>query len=165
MASFLWIDNLAAPDALFEMSFSLPFLGSDFNLLPLITVVLFYAQQKMFMPPPTTDEMAMQQKMMNFMMIFMGFLFYRVPAGLCVYFIASSVWGMSERKLLEFLPEKQIDPEKLKKKQEKRGGGFFGKLMAQMQEAADMQEQIKKQREANGGNAQSGAGTTKRRKK
>ena len=116
MASFLWIDNLAAPDALFDMGFSLPFLGSDFNLLPLITVVLFYAQQKMFMPPPTTDEMAMQQKMMNFMMIFMGFLFYRVPAGLCVYFIASSAWGMSERKLLEFLPEKPVDPEKLEKK-------------------------------------------------
>ena len=111
----LWIDNLAAPDALYDMSewgIDLPFLGSDFNLLPLITVVLFYAQQKMFMPPPTTDEMAMQQKMMNFMMIFMGFLFYRVPAGLCVYFIASSAWGMSERKLLEFLPEKPVDPEK-----------------------------------------------------
>jgi len=170
MASFLWIDNLAAPDALFEMGFSLPFLGSDFNLLPLITVVLFYAQQKMFMPPPTTDEMAMQQKMMNFMMIFMGFLFYRVPAGLCVYFIASSAWGMSERKLLEFLPEKQVDPEKIEKKKKKKENGFLGKLMKQMQEAADMQEQIKRQNEANGGdnsggNNKGGAGSSKRRKK
>ena len=172
MASFLWIDNLAAPDALFEMGFSLPFLGSDFNLLPLITIVLFYAQQKMFMPPPTTDEMAMQQKMMNFMMIFMGFLFYRVPAGLCVYFIASSAWGMSERKLLEYLPEKKVDPEKLAKKKKKKGGGIIGKFMKQMQEAADMQEQIKKQNEANGGNNQGGngnnrggSGSGKRRKK
>ncbi len=173
MASFLWIDNLAAPDALFDMGqfgIDLPFLGSDFNLLPLITVVLFYAQQKMFMPPPTTDEMAMQQKMMNFMMIFMGFLFYRVPAGLCVYFIASSAWGMSERKLLEFLPEKPVDPEKIEKKKKKKEGGFLGKLMKQMQEAADMQEQIKRQNEANGGNNSSGknkgsAGSSKRRKK
>jgi YidC/Oxa1 family membrane protein insertase len=164
MASFLWVDNLAAPDALFEMGFSIPFLGSDFNLLPLITVVLFYAQQKMFMPPPTTDEMAMQQKMMNFMMIFMGFLFYRVPAGLCVYFIASSAWGMSERKLLEYLPEKPVDPAKLEKKKKKKDG-FFGKLMKQMQEAADMQEQIKKQNEARGGNSQAGEGSSKRRKK
>ena len=163
MASFLWIDNLAAPDALFEMGFSLPFLGSDFNLLPLITIVLFYAQQKMFMPPPTTDEMAMQQKMMNFMMIFMGFLFYRVPAGLCVYFIASSAWGMSERKLLEFLPEKKVDPEKLAKKKKKREEGFLGKLAKQMQQAAEMQEQIKKQNETRGGNNQGSGG--KRRKK
>ncbi|MFT5324023.1 MAG: YidC/Oxa1 family membrane protein insertase [Planctomycetaceae bacterium] len=172
MASFLWIDNLAAPDALFEMSFSIPFLGSSFNLLPLITIVLFYAQQKMFMPPPTTDEMAMQQKMMNFMMIFMGFLFYRVPAGLCVYFIASSAWGMSERKLLEYLPEKKVDPEKLAKKKKKKGGGIIGKFMKQMQAAADMQEQIKKQNEADGDNNQSGngnnrggSGSGKRRKK
>lgn len=168
MASFLWIDNLAAPDALFEMPFSLPFLGTDFNLLPLITVVLFYAQQKMFMPPPTTDEMAMQQKMMNFMMIFMGFLFYRVPAGLCVYFIASSAWGMSERKLLEFLPEKKVDEEKLRRKREKKENGFFGKLVKQMQEAAEMQEQIKKQREGDGGggrgNNRGGAAAGKRRK-
>jgi YidC/Oxa1 family membrane protein insertase len=100
LANFLWIDNLAAPDALFKMPFALPFLGQDFNLLPLITMVLFIVQQKMFMPPPTNEQEAMQMKMMNFMMIIMGFLFYKVPAGLCVYFIASSLWGMAERKLL-----------------------------------------------------------------
>lgn len=100
MAGFLWIDNLAAPDALFRMPMSIPFLGQEFNLLPLITIVLFVVQQKMFMPPPANEEQAMQQKMMNFMMIFMGVMFYKVPAGLCVYFIASSLWGMGERKLL-----------------------------------------------------------------
>ncbi|HMC10680.1 MAG TPA: membrane protein insertase YidC, partial [Pirellulaceae bacterium] len=100
MAPFLWIENLAAPDALFNMPFAIPFLGQEFNLLPLITIVLFVLQQKMFMPPPANDEQAMQQKMMNFMMIFMGVMFYKVPAGLCVYFIASSLWGMAERKLL-----------------------------------------------------------------
>ncbi len=100
MASFLWIDNLAAPDALFRMPFSLPLIGQNFNLLPIITTSLFYVQQKMFMPPPANEEQAMQQKMMNFMMIFMGVMFYKVPAGLCVYFIASSLWGMGEKKLL-----------------------------------------------------------------
>ncbi len=104
LASFLWIDNLAAPDALFRMPFHLPFLGSDFNLLPIVTVVLFIVQQKMFMPAPDpNDEQAvMQHKMMNYMMIFMGFLFYHVPAGLCLYFIASSLWGIGERKMLEY---------------------------------------------------------------
>ncbi|MDQ3333492.1 MAG: YidC/Oxa1 family insertase periplasmic-domain containing protein, partial [Planctomycetota bacterium] len=85
MAQFLWIDNLAAPDQLFRMPFSLPYLGADFNLLPLITVVLFYIQQKLFMPPATTPEQEAQYKMMNFMMLFMGVFFYHVPAGLCVY--------------------------------------------------------------------------------
>ena len=66
-----------------------------------------FFQQKMMMPPPPADEeQAMQQKMMNFMMIFMGAMFYRVPAGLCVYFIASSVWGMVERWTLNKLAKK-----------------------------------------------------------
>jgi hypothetical protein len=38
--------------------------------------------------------------MMKYMMIFFGLMFYKVAAGLCVYFIASSVWGFCERKLL-----------------------------------------------------------------
>ncbi len=110
-APFLWIDNLAAPDQLFKFPFRVPFLGWYFNLLPLVTVVLFIVQQKMFMPAPDPeDEQAkMQHKMMNFMMIFMGFLFYHVPAGLCVYFIASSLWGMGERKALDIGKKKASD--------------------------------------------------------
>jgi len=107
MAPFLWISNLAAPDALFPLPFEVPIVGwKVFNLLPIITIVLFILQQKMFMPQATDDEQKMQQKMMTYMMVFMGFLFYRVPAGLCVYFIASSLWGMSERKWLDIKKEK-----------------------------------------------------------
>ncbi len=103
-AGFLWVDNLAAPDALFPLPFTVWWVGDYFNLLPLLTVGLFLLQSKMFMPKPDPgDEQAqMQQKIMNIMMFVMGFLFYHVPAGLCVYFIASSLWGMGERKLLDY---------------------------------------------------------------
>jgi len=97
-----WIDNLAAPDALFPFGFTLPFVGwTEFNLLPIITVVLFILNQKITMPPPADEEQALQYKMMNVMMGVMGFMFYRVPAGLCVYFITSTIWGMTERMLLK----------------------------------------------------------------
>ncbi|HAH43890.1 MAG TPA: hypothetical protein DCM07_03370 [Planctomycetaceae bacterium] len=99
---FLWVDNLAAPDALFQMPFAIPFLGDQFNLLPIVTVGLFVIQQKLFMPPPTDKDQELQHKIMNYMMIGMGFMFYHVPAGLCVYFIASSLWGICERKLLDY---------------------------------------------------------------
>ena len=52
------------------------------------------------------------------MMIFMGVMFFKVPAGLCVYFIASSLWGIGERKLLPkpkpgtALAQKSSEPEK-----------------------------------------------------
>jgi hypothetical protein len=30
----------------------------------------------------------------------MGLMFYKVAAGLCIYFIASGVWGLAERRFL-----------------------------------------------------------------
>lgn len=46
------------------------------------------------------EQAALQQKMMQYMMVFMGIMFFKVASGLCVYFIASSLWGICERKLL-----------------------------------------------------------------
>lgn len=104
-----WASNLAGPDQLFYWKDWLPgfladeadgWLGPYFNVFPLITVALFLIQQKMFSPPATDEQTRMQQQMMTFMTVFMGVLFYKVPAGLCLYFITSSLWGICERKLL-----------------------------------------------------------------
>ena len=81
-------------------------LGPYFNILPVIVVVLFLTQQKLFMPPATDEQTAMTQKMMNIMTLMMGLFFFRVPAGLCIYFITSSLWGICERILVKrTLPE------------------------------------------------------------
>jgi YidC/Oxa1 family membrane protein insertase len=105
-----WCSNLAAPDMLWNWSAIMPEfitsgqgifgLGPYLNVLPLITVALFLVTQKMAMPEPTNEQAAMQQKMMKYMTVFMGLLFYKVASGLCLYFIASSLWGIAERKLL-----------------------------------------------------------------
>ncbi len=146
MAEFLWIDNLASPDKLFTLPFSIPFLGNDFNLLPILTVGLFIAQQKMFSPPPANEEQALQQKMMSYMMIFIGFMFYRVPAGLCIYFIASSLWAIAERKILdlhdttaETLKQKKADSDKKKPGDDTTGKkpGWFREQMAALDAAAN----------------------------
>ena len=105
-----WCSNLAAPDMFWqwESAVSLSmitsretgWLGPFFNILPIITIALFILQQKMFTPPATDDQTRMQQKMMKYMMLFMGILFFKVASGLCLYFIVSSAWGIAERKLL-----------------------------------------------------------------
>jgi YidC/Oxa1 family membrane protein insertase len=107
-----WIKNLAAPDMLFRWGESIPlisrpedfgsmfYLGPYLNILPIIAVALMIMQQKMMLPPPTDEQQAMQQKMMKWMMLLMGFFFYKVAAGLCIYFIATTLWGFAERKLL-----------------------------------------------------------------
>ena len=108
--SFRWCSNLAAPDMFFDWSGFVPEfissgegifgLGPYFNILPLITIALFLLQQKMFMPEPANEQAAMQQKIMKYMMLVMGLLFFKVASGLCLYFIASSLWGIAERKML-----------------------------------------------------------------
>jgi YidC/Oxa1 family membrane protein insertase len=105
-----WCSNLAAPDMFLDWSGIMPAfidsgqgifaLGPYLNILPIVTVALFLVTQKMAMPAPTNEQAAMQQKMMKYMTIFMGLLFYKVASGLCLYFIASSLWGIAERKLL-----------------------------------------------------------------
>ena len=108
--SIRWASNLAAPDMFWNWTAIMPQfitsgtgilgLGPYLNILPLVTIALFIWQQKMFMPPAADEQAALQQKMMQYMMIFMGVLFFKVASGLCVYFIASSLWGVGERKLL-----------------------------------------------------------------
>ena len=107
-----WIHNLAAPDMLLEWGDKIPwisrpsdyggfiYLGPYLNLLPLFAMGLMVVQQKMFMPPPTSDEQKQQQDMMMVMSVIMSVMFYRVPSGLCLYFIVSSLWGLAERRLL-----------------------------------------------------------------
>ena len=109
---FLWIDNLAAPDMMVWWTEGIPYLstpadigsfyylGPYLNILPLLAVGLMLYQQNKMMPPPTDEQMASQQKMMKYMMIFMAVMFYKVAAGLALYFIISSLWGIIERQLI-----------------------------------------------------------------
>jgi YidC/Oxa1 family membrane protein insertase len=109
--SIRWCSNLAAPDMLYDWSgvFSWPWfkagvgifaLGPYFNLLPIMAIVLMIVQMKMFTPPPADEQAAVQQKVMKYMMVFMGLMFFKVASGLCIYFIVSSGWGLVERRFL-----------------------------------------------------------------
>ena len=111
-----WCGNLAAPDMLLDWSSWMPefiagkgsgWLGPYLNVLPLVTVGLFLLQQKMLMPKATDDQTRMTQNMMQVMTIFMGVLFFKVPSGLCIYFITSSLWSLVERKLIKRMTASQ----------------------------------------------------------
>jgi len=122
LAPFLWIDNLAAPDMLIWWGQWIPwisdpdnlggmlYLGPYFNLLPIFAVAFMVVQQKMMSPPAQNEEQEMQQKTMQIMMGVMGIFFYKMAAGLCLYFIASSMWGLAERKLLPKKSSQAAEP-------------------------------------------------------
>jgi YidC/Oxa1 family membrane protein insertase len=119
---FLWIDNLAAPDMLFPFGVELPLLGPYFNLLPILAIVLLYVQQKLYSPPSPDPEVQAQQKLsLVIISVMMLFFFYTVPSGLCLYFLASSLFGLAER---QFIPKiEHLDAESETKPAELRGAG------------------------------------------
>ncbi|EMI41413.1 YidC/Oxa1 family insertase periplasmic-domain containing protein [Rhodopirellula sp. SWK7] len=132
-----WASNLAAPDMLYYWGDWMwdymagrgtGWLGPYFNILPVIVMGLFLAQQKLFMPPATDEQTAMTQKMMSYMTLIMGLFFFRVPAGLCIYFITSSIWGIGERILVKkTLPKTpHFDKTVLEGKVNRRGGNDSG---------------------------------------
>jgi YidC/Oxa1 family membrane protein insertase len=102
-ASFLWIKDLARPDAV-GLPFSLPLIGASINILPLLMVVMMVVQQKISQGATTaamTDEQASQQKMMMvvFPLVF-GFLFYNMPSGLVLYWLTNTILMTSEQKVM-----------------------------------------------------------------
>lgn len=144
-----WCTNLAAPDKLMFWKDWMPawladetgYLGPYFNLLPILTMILFIAQQKLFTPPPTDDQQKMMQQVMTFAMLFMGILFFKVPAGLCLYFITSSLWGIIERKML---PKPVLNTDKLALVD---GDGSGGGLTKAQKKAIKASEDEAKRRE------------------
>jgi YidC/Oxa1 family membrane protein insertase len=133
---FLWMPNLAAPDMLSHVPYeSIPYitiptalgntlyLGPFFNLLPIVAVALMIVQQKYMTPPATDEQQAMQQKTMKWMMVIFGFMFYKVAAGLCLYFIAGSIWSLVERKVLPKPKPKQQNPDAPGKAVKRKGKG------------------------------------------
>lgn len=101
-ASFLWIKDLSQPDRLVVFKDSIPLLGNELNILPLLMAIAMFFQQKLSTPPQTgsNDQMVQQQKMMAVMMpILFGFMFYRLPSGLVMYWFVNTLLTVGEQEL------------------------------------------------------------------
>jgi len=86
-----WIDDLSAPDALFDI----PGLGLPLRVLPLVMGASMLVQQKIT-PMQSVDPA--QQKMMTVVMpIMMTVLFYQFPSGLVLYWMVSNVLAISHQ--------------------------------------------------------------------
>jgi len=82
----LWIKDLSQPDAL-ALPFSLPFLGSAVNVLPILMSIAMYFQTKLT-PSSGGGQMAAMNTMMPLIMIF---IFYNMPSGLVLYWLVNTI--------------------------------------------------------------------------
>lgn len=84
-----WITDLSQPDALFALPFTLPLIGSSFNLLPILMALATYYQTKL--TPQTGPQGGQMAAMQNIMPIMMLFFLYNMPSGLVIYWTINTV--------------------------------------------------------------------------
>ncbi|MEE4312012.1 MAG: membrane protein insertase YidC [candidate division KSB1 bacterium] len=94
----LWIKDLSAPDTIATLPFSLPFLGADLHIIPLLMGATMFLQQKMTMRDPK------QKAMVYIMPLFLTFIFYSFPSGLNLYYTLFNVFSMLQQK---FTPDRK----------------------------------------------------------
>jgi YidC/Oxa1 family membrane protein insertase len=89
---FLWINDLSAPEYLWDIhiaGFTLPI-----RLLPLLMGASMFIQQKM---TPSMSMDPMQQKMMLLMPVVFTFMFWGFPTGLVVYWLVNNVLSIGQQ--------------------------------------------------------------------
>jgi len=90
----LWINDLAAPDAL-QLGFQLPFIGDNIHVLPILMGLTMIWQSKMTMTDPK------QKLMIYFMPVFLIFIFYSLPSGLNLYYAIFNVLSMFQTRMIK----------------------------------------------------------------
>ena len=106
-----WIEDLSVPDSVWHFS-PLPWVGwSELSLLPILYLAMQVVQMRM-QPRSPDPNIAQQQKMMQFMPLLFMFFFYAMPAGLVLYFTASSLYSVVESTLLrrKYPPSPPLTP-------------------------------------------------------
>jgi YidC/Oxa1 family membrane protein insertase len=96
---FLWINDLSAPDRLFQFSFSIPFMQPPYGI-PVLTVIMgatMLLQQKMSPPPgdPT------QAKMMMLMPIVFTVIFINFSSGLVLYWLINNILSIAQQTYIQ----------------------------------------------------------------
>lgn len=82
-ANWLWVSDLSQPETI------------AIRILPLLMIGTQFYLQKMTPPTPGADPM--QQKMMLFMPLIMGFMFYGVSSGLVLYWLTGNLVGILQQ--------------------------------------------------------------------
>ena len=86
-ANFLWVHDLSQPDTLAFLPYADV---APVRPLAILTIVTMFLQQKL--TPSSMDPT--QAKMMMFMTLFFGFIFYSMPSGLTLYWTVNQAIGI-----------------------------------------------------------------------
>lgn len=90
--SFMWIEDLARPDAIARLPFELPFFGFDLNLLPFLMTGLSVLASWLHRPAALHPSLRRKQvRNMLFLAVAFFALFYTFPAGMVLYWTTNNL--------------------------------------------------------------------------
>ena len=151
--SFLWADDLSTYDAIVNLPFNVPFMGSHISLFCLLMTVTntIYTMYSMKMQDTGANPQLAAMKWMSIIMpVMFFFILNDYPSGLNYYYFLSTLITViimtvlkkttNEEKLLDIL-----EANKKTQKEMATGGGFAARLQA-MQE---QQEALRRQQQQN----------------
>jgi YidC/Oxa1 family membrane protein insertase len=102
----LWITDLAVPDVIVQLPFSIPLFGVDYlSGLALLMGITMFIQQKMTVKDPK------QMAMVYIMPIMLTFLFTTLPAGLNLYYFMFNLLSIIEQYFVTKKGKKQGEEE------------------------------------------------------
>lgn len=98
---FLWIHDLSMPDRLALLPFSIPILGNELNILPIVMAFAMFFQSRLTQVAMPSSETNPTSKMMSgpMMSVIFGFMFYHFPSGLVLYWMCNSLTSMAWYRL------------------------------------------------------------------
>ncbi|MDZ7625745.1 MAG: membrane protein insertase YidC [Ignavibacteriaceae bacterium] len=127
-----WINDLSAPDVIYDLGFKLPLFGiQEISGLAILMGVTTFFQQKMTIKDPK------QQALVYMMPIMLTILFMTFPSGLNLYYFMFNVFSIAQQY---YINHKQSDVELVPVDPSKRKKGFMQRLM----DAADQQSKQQK---------------------
>ena len=99
----LWIDNLAQPDRLLALPFTLPFFGSYLNLLPfLMTGINILASQQADAAGLDAHAHQRRRYWLYGMALLFFILFYTFPAAMVLYWTSSNLFHWLGERLMQY---------------------------------------------------------------
>ena len=99
--SFMWITDLAYPDAVFDFGMHIPLLGSSINLLPILMTLLTIFAALLHQNKIVSAKELRRQKLNLYFMAF-GFLllFYPFPSNMVLYWTFANIWQLIEQRFI-----------------------------------------------------------------
>ena len=95
----LWIQDLAAPERLGSLNFTIPFFEPPTGL-PVLTILMglsMFIQQKM---TPNTMADPLQAKIMMMMPLFFTIILLNMPAGLVLYWLVNNILSIGQQAMI-----------------------------------------------------------------